>query len=398
MITIANRTISYGSSGSDVKKLQEKLNSKGYSLEVDGQFGSKTQAAVRDYQKKNNLSVDGIVGNATWGSLNSTPTAQNKSTGTAQGKKWSYTAPKPTYQKSDAVLGAEKKLEEWETNKPADYNSKYSQEIEDILKTILDRGEFEYSLSSDPMYEQYREKYMQNGKKAMMDTMGQAAALTGGYSNSYAVSAGNQAYQDSLLQLDDIAMDLRRQAYEEYKGEHSSLIEDVNLLRGLDGDDYEKYLGRLSQYYDDGEYLLKKLSTMSDSEYEAFIAQLDSWESDREHAFKLYQDELDRAEFEKEMAFKREEAARDQANADRSYALAASKAASSGKNSGNESEKKNEKKDIVFYPASYKEFYLKTGVSSILTEVEFASSSKYRAAYKNDYQNYLKEMYKKYKR
>ena len=41
-----------GASGSEVKKLQEALNSAGYGLDVDGVFGDKTQDAVRKYQKQ----------------------------------------------------------------------------------------------------------------------------------------------------------------------------------------------------------------------------------------------------------------------------------------------------------------------------------------------------------
>ena len=52
-----------GSKGSSVEELQKLLNQNGYSLSVDGVFGSNTQAAVRDYQRKNGLAVDGIVGN-----------------------------------------------------------------------------------------------------------------------------------------------------------------------------------------------------------------------------------------------------------------------------------------------------------------------------------------------
>ena len=74
---MAYTTISYGSSGNDVKKLQEALNKKGYSLTVDGEFGEKTRNAVRDYQRKNNLTVDGIVGENTWSSLTK---SQNKNT------------------------------------------------------------------------------------------------------------------------------------------------------------------------------------------------------------------------------------------------------------------------------------------------------------------------------
>ena len=61
--------VGYGSKGSDVTELQKLLNDNGYDLEVDGVFGDKTQAAVKDYQKNNNLAVDGIVGDNTWGAL-----------------------------------------------------------------------------------------------------------------------------------------------------------------------------------------------------------------------------------------------------------------------------------------------------------------------------------------
>ena len=49
---MAKRTISYGSSGEDVRKLQQALNSVGFNLDVDGKFGAKTQSAVRSYQHR----------------------------------------------------------------------------------------------------------------------------------------------------------------------------------------------------------------------------------------------------------------------------------------------------------------------------------------------------------
>ena len=65
-------TLKLGSKGDAVKKLQQLLNHT-----VDGNFGPKTDKAVRDFQAKNKLTVDGIVGNNTWKALGVTMTTLN---------------------------------------------------------------------------------------------------------------------------------------------------------------------------------------------------------------------------------------------------------------------------------------------------------------------------------
>lgn len=62
-------TLKLGSKGDTVKKLQQVLN-----LTVDGNFGLKTDKAVREFQAKNKLTVDGVVGNNTWKALGITDT------------------------------------------------------------------------------------------------------------------------------------------------------------------------------------------------------------------------------------------------------------------------------------------------------------------------------------
>lgn len=69
-----------GSSGSQVKTLQTKLNNWGYDAgTADGIFGSKTQAAVKRFQQKNGLTVDGIVGAKTAAALGMTLTSSSSS-------------------------------------------------------------------------------------------------------------------------------------------------------------------------------------------------------------------------------------------------------------------------------------------------------------------------------
>ena len=68
-VSIKLNELKKGSKGEQVKALQRMLYAMGYNIgsnPIDGDFGSKTDAAVRAYQKKYGLAVDGIVGVKTW--------------------------------------------------------------------------------------------------------------------------------------------------------------------------------------------------------------------------------------------------------------------------------------------------------------------------------------------
>lgn len=68
-------TLRKGNTGEYVTLLQTKLLQKGYDLGkygVDGDFGSATLAAVKQFQKDHGLTVDGVVGKNTWAALNET--------------------------------------------------------------------------------------------------------------------------------------------------------------------------------------------------------------------------------------------------------------------------------------------------------------------------------------
>ena len=66
--TLGSRSLKKGSTGSDVKTLQELLNQLAIVtpvLAVDGDFGNKTEAAVKSFQKKADIKQDGIYGDET---------------------------------------------------------------------------------------------------------------------------------------------------------------------------------------------------------------------------------------------------------------------------------------------------------------------------------------------
>ena len=138
------------------------------------------------------------------------------------------------YTKSDDVIAAETNRASAENAYNTHFNNGFTfsqgDAYKDVMDKILNREKFSYDLNGDALYQQYKDKYIQQGKMAMADTMGQAAAMTGGYGNSYAASVGNQAYQASLQQLNDVIPELYQMAYDRYNQEGQDLYNQYGML------------------------------------------------------------------------------------------------------------------------------------------------------------------------
>ncbi len=165
------------------------------------------------------------------------------------------------YKPSDEVNSSK---DSWNAAESAynDYFSKgftYSKgdTFNDVMNRILNREKFSYDVNGDALYQQYKDKYIQQGKMAMADTMGQAAAMTGGYGNSYAASVGNQAYQASLQNLNDIIPQLYQMAYDRYNQEGQDLYNQYGMLSDDRSTEYGMWtdegnrLGADRSYYGD---------------------------------------------------------------------------------------------------------------------------------------------------
>ena len=97
-----------------------------------------------------------------------------------------------SYRPGQQVTDAADALKQWQQNRPADYQSSYQDKINSLLGQLLERENFQYSYTRDPLYRQYEQLYTQNAHNASADAAAQAAALTGGYGSSYATSAAQQ--------------------------------------------------------------------------------------------------------------------------------------------------------------------------------------------------------------
>ena len=96
-------------------------------------------------------------------------------------------------------------------------------ELERLYAAITGRPAFSYDPASDPVYNSYTQSYQRRGRLAMRDTMGQAAALTGGYGSSYAQSVGQQQYDSYLQSLGEALPELYGMAWQRYNAEGDAL-------------------------------------------------------------------------------------------------------------------------------------------------------------------------------
>ena len=127
-----------------------------------------------------------------------------------------------------------------------DFTSSYDGEIRRLYQNIVSREPFRYDAMRDPLYEQYRERYVSEGRRAMRDSMGQAAQLTGGYGSSYGQAVGQQQYGMYLQKLHEAMPELYRAAYERWQDEGEKLQAQLGAARGMAGDEYGRWKDRQS--------------------------------------------------------------------------------------------------------------------------------------------------------
>lgn len=187
------------------------------------------------------------------------------------------------YEESDEVKQAQENLKNHYNSKPGDYQSNYADQIQGLLKDYENTKDFQYDFNADPLYQQYKDQYIQQGKMAMQDTMGNAAALTGGYGSSYASTAGNQAYQSSLNDLNNVIPSLYDRAYSKYRDDKSDKLQHMQVLQNLDDSDYKKYQDTLSDYYNTLNYLQSQSQYLSESDYNRYLNQLAQWQYELEY-------------------------------------------------------------------------------------------------------------------
>lgn len=292
-------TLQKGSSGDDVKKLQQSLADAGYNIGsagADGIYGADTETAVRQYQADNKLDEDGVAGEKTLGSLygnsgasgNGAPAANTGATAKPEVPAFRYDD-----STNEAYMQAMSALQQAQKDMPV-YGNSYGQQMQQLYDQIVNRDKFSYDINRDALYQQLADQYENQGKLAMMDTMGQAASLTGGYGSSYGQSVGQQQYQAYLQKLNEQIPELYGMALDQYNQEGQEMLNRFALLGDMADDEYGKYQDALDRHWQNVSFLDQQADEAYDRGYSEWYngIQLEKDAQDRE--YQKEQDAYDR--------------------------------------------------------------------------------------------------------
>lgn len=208
------------------------------------------------------------------------------------------------YTESDAAKEAAQKKSEAENALSGLGDFTYDKQSihDDVLNQYLNREKFSYNFNEDALYQQYKDKYIQQGKMAMQDTMGQAAALTGGYGNSYAATAGNQAYNASLENLNDIIPELYQMAYDRYKQEGQDMLNKYSVLADDKATEYGMWSDKYNRLAADRDYYGNAYYNERDFDY-------GKYSDDRNLAFNDHRAQIADSQWAQQFAHQKEQAA-----------------------------------------------------------------------------------------
>lgn len=171
------------------------------------------------------------------------------------------------YLESDAVKALREQMEIQLGLKPADYVSQWQPHIDGMLNDILNRKDFQYDLNADALYQMYKDQYLNLGQKAMMDTVGQAAALTGGYGNSYAQTAGQQVFQNYMLGLTDKIPELYQIALDRYNQQGQDLYQKYGLLNTQEQNAYDRWRDTFDRWVTERDFSTGRYDTERGFDY-----------------------------------------------------------------------------------------------------------------------------------
>ena len=188
----------------------------------------------------------------------------------------------PVYRESAAVSGARAQADTAAKNYSnivnQGYNSRYGDKI-NVLANRYQNNRFEFDADKSADYQVMKDYYRREGQRAQEDVQGSYSANTGGYSNSFAQSAGQRAYGQKMEELAAKIPALRSSALSDWNAQQEQTLNQISLLKGFDDAAYARYRDKVNDSYNFMQYYQQKYGTERGLDMTAFSQELQNWQA-----------------------------------------------------------------------------------------------------------------------
>ena len=183
------------------------------------------------------------------------------------------------YTPSATVNQAQQYLNNVLGGRPGAYQSAYAGDLSSLYNQIMNQPDFTFDINGNALYQMYSDLYTNQGRNAMMDAMGQAAAMTGGYGNSYASTAGNQAFQQYLQQLSAVIPQIYEMEYDRYNNDRNHLLQQYGIVSDADSEAYGRWSDSYNQWLNEYGLAQDAYNSAYSQDYGAWSDALNYWQN-----------------------------------------------------------------------------------------------------------------------
>lgn len=212
--------------------------------------------------------------------------------------------------------------------------TQYTDQISQLIKDFQSREKFSYDSATDPLFQQMLSSAMQSGNIAMQDTMGQAAALSGGYASSYAQAVGNNAYNQYIQEAYNNLPEYYQLAMDAYNMEGQNMLNQISLLDTADSKEYDRMFNAWNTNYQNAQDMYNKeygawRDSVADAYNYAGLQNDDYWnnleynesirQNEQNFQYQQYLDQLKQSQWQNEFNYQQYLDQMNQSNADRDF-------------------------------------------------------------------------------
>lgn len=184
-----------------------------------------------------------------------------------------------------------------------DFQNPYADQQQAALNAVLNREKFSYDPAQDIAWQNTKKQYLREADRAVQDTMGNAAALTGGMASTAAATAASQAGDYYRTQLTDRLGDFEQNAYNRYMDDIGLNYQQLDALNNMSDREKQDYIDALGLDFD-------TLSAITNLSQQA----RDEYDTDRNFAYNQWTDELGFQTDKSNIAYEQEQYAREYAD------------------------------------------------------------------------------------